>query len=251
MSTSGRARFWVSTATFSTLYLAVAWQTRHQLSDYERRGFGQFVYLTMSAHLESVIGELIRMRCLSLRYMVRWETLPPMEFTEGEQKHLCDLKPVYESLLRVVAALDDESHTAPLTKLTELYNVIFSPALREIVGKELYEDLQALASLRNLFAHGRGLFLEFEDPFNVSGGHATLDSNPIQRPALRLYAAGIIKDLKVTGQTYGDFQSAFYADDALLYFYRAVEQIEEKLFESVTFLPEKMRHILKLPKLEA
>jgi hypothetical protein len=121
----------------------------------------------MSAHLEGVLAELLRQRCHSLRSMVYWEALPPMQFTEGEQKHLCDLKPLYESLLRVVAALEDESHTATLTKLIELYNVVFSPGVRDIVGKELHEDLLALASLRNLFAHGRDFFLEFEDPISI------------------------------------------------------------------------------------
>ncbi len=245
------SRTWISTTTYSKAYLAVAWQARHQLKDYERRGFAQFVYLTMSAHLEGVLAELLRKRCHSLRYMVRWETLPPMQFTQDEQKHLCDLKPVYESLLGVVTALEEESHTATVIKLVERHNVLFSPSAREIVGKELHEDLLALASLRNLFAHGRDFFLEFDDPFNVSA-YASLDSNPIQRPALRLHAAGIIKDLKITAQAHGDFQAAFFADDALLYFYRAVEQIEQKLLESITFLPEKsMWHYPKLPKLEA
>lgn len=245
------SRTWISTTTYSKAYLAVAWQARHQLKDYERRGFAQFVYLTMSAHLEGVLAELLRKRCHSLRYMVRWEALPPMQFTQNKQKHLCDMKPLYESLLRVVSALEDESHTATLTKLIELYNVLFSPSVRDVVGKELHEDLLALASLRNLFAHGRDFFLEFENPFNVSA-YASLDSNPIQRPALRLHAAGIIKALKITGQTHGDFQSAFFADDALLYFYHAVDQIEQKLSEAVTFLPEKSFSILsRLPKLDS
>ena len=73
---------------------------------------------------------------------------------------------------------------------------------------------------------------------NVAG-YASLDSNPIQRPALRLHAAGIIKDLKIPDQTHDDFQSSFFADEALLYFYCAVEQIEQKLLDNVTFLPEK------------
>jgi len=111
--------------------------------------------------------------------------------------------------------------------------------------------LLALASLQNLFAHGRDFFLDFENPFNVPA-YASLDLNPIQRPALRLHAAGIIKDLKITGQTQDYFQSAFFADEALLYFYRAAKQIEEKLLENVTFLPEKfLRSVPKLPELQA
>jgi hypothetical protein len=127
--------------------------------------------------------------------------------------------------------------------------MIFSPSLRDVVGNDLHEDLLALGTLRNLFAHGRDLFLEFEDVFT---GHASLDNNPIQASALRLHRVGVIKDLKITDQNYDKFQSAFYSDDALLYFYRAAEQIEDKLSKSVTFLPEKeMWSIPKLPALEA
>jgi hypothetical protein len=159
-----------------------------------------------------------------------------MNFRQGEQTHACDIKPVYESLFRVVDSIAEESHTAPLGKLIELHNTLFSPPLRGVLGKELHEDVLALASLRNLFAHGRELFLEFDDPF---AGRATLDANPIQPPALRLHRAGIIKDLKITGQNHDEFHSTFYGDGALLYFYTAVQQVEQKLIESVAFLPEK------------
>ncbi|SRR6266496_1125074 len=231
-----RSRIGISTTVYSKRYLAVAWKNRAALEDYERRGFGQFVYLTICAHLEGVLAELIRKRLQSIRHMVRWEKLPPMNLTVGKQQHACDVKPIYESLFRLLDSLADKSHTAPLNRLMEHYDILFSPALREVVGKNLHEDLTALAQLRNLFAHGREFFLEFDGPFD---GHATLDANPIQAPALRLHRVGIIKDLTISGQNHDVFQSAFYSDDALLYFYSAVRAVEQKLSASVTFLLEK------------
>jgi hypothetical protein len=146
-------------------------------------------------------------------------------------------------------SLADQSHTAPLNRLMEHHNMLFSPSLLDLLGKDLHADLLALAQLRNLFAHGREFFLEFDDPF---AGHATLDANPIQAPALRLHKAGIIKDLKITGQNHDVFQSAFYSDDALLYFHSAVRQIEQKLSANVTFLPEKrLWTVDPLPELTA
>lgn len=135
-----------------------------------------------------------------MSHMVRWEGFLLMRFKQADQKHLCDLRPLYESLLRIVGALEDQSRTAPLNKLIELYNVTFSPVLREVIGTDLNDDLLALASLRNLFAHGRDFFLEFK--WQVDGaGYACLDSNPIKQPALRLQKAGIIRDLNVTQET--------------------------------------------------
>jgi len=245
------ARTWISTTVYSKAYLAVAWKSRHLLKDYERRGFAQFIYLTISAHIESVLAELIRRRLYSISRMLHWEKLPPQKFRDGDTEHTCDLKPIYESLLRTIDALKDESHSAPLMKLKEMYDVLFAPKIRDVVGKELHEDMMALSAFRNLFAHGRDLFLEFEDIFSLSSA-ATLDSNPVQQPAKRLYAAGIIKDLKITGGNYLDFQASLFSDEALLYFHAATEQIETKLFEAIAHLPEQSMPMMmqKLPKLE-
>jgi hypothetical protein len=51
------SRIWISTTTYSKAYLAVAWERRKQLKDYEARGFAQFVYLTLSAHLAAVFAD--------------------------------------------------------------------------------------------------------------------------------------------------------------------------------------------------
>ena len=242
------ARLSISTTTYSKAYLAVAWKTRSELQDYERRGFGQFMYLTMCAHMEGVIEALIRNRLHSITHMVKWESLPPMQMKDGKHVQLYDLTPVYESLLNIVGEVKNESRNAPLAKLIQRYNMMFSLPIREVVGKDLYEDLQALAALRNLFAHGREFFLEFEDPFEA---HASLDANPVQQATLRLHQAGIINNLKITGQNHPEFKSAFYSDDALLYFYRAVQQIHKILCGSVTFEPEaQLYRVPELPVLE-
>lgn len=125
---------------------------------------------------------------------------------------------------------------------------MFSQSLKEVVGKELHEDLTALASLRNLFAHGRDLFIEFDAPFAEK---ATLDKNPLQKPAQRLHQVGIIKDFNITGQNYDEFQTLFFSDEALLHFYQAVQKIEESLMNSIRFLPDKaMPFLQKLPDFE-
>jgi len=242
-------RMWISTTTYSKAYLGVAWKNRGELKDYERRGFAQFVYLTMCAHLEGLLADLIRQRLHSIKHMVIWERLPPMNLKQGDQTHSCELRPIYESLFRMADSLSDQSHNAPLQKLKETYNVLFSPPLTEVIGKELNEDLEALGALRNLFAHGRDLFLNFEGQFPQA--YATLDSNPIELPAKRLKHAGIMKDLKITGSNHDEFHSAFYRDEALMYFYEAIEQIEEKVRANLTFLPEKAFPVINpLPKLQ-
>ncbi|MBD2086540.1 hypothetical protein H6F52_16405 [Coleofasciculus sp. FACHB-542] len=230
------SRVKISTSIFSKAYLAVAWKSRNELTDYERRGFAQFFYLTICGHIESLLSSIIKVRINSIRYMVRWEAVPPMQFNDGGQIHHCELKPVIDSVLQIVSLVAKDTENAPLNKLFELYSKVFSQSLKEITGKDLYEDLDALASLRNLFAHGRDLFIEFDGPFPDK---ATLDNNPLQKPAQRLFKAGIIKDFNITGRNYDKFQALFYSDEVLLYFYRSVQKIEDVLIKSIGFMPEK------------
>src|SRR5574341_571955 len=184
------ARASISTTVFSKAYLARVWESRHQLQDYERRGFAQFFYLTVCGHVESVLALVIKRRLNSIRFMLSWEKLGPVEFKDGDQLHLCALKPVVESLVQVVEALKVDADSAPLRKLIELFGRVFPQALKDVVGADLYDDLIALADLRNLFAHGRDLVMEFEDPF---GGQGSLERNQLRIPAERLHRAGIIE----------------------------------------------------------
>lgn len=235
------ARAWISTTTFSRAYLLVAWKSRDQLKEYERRGFAQFFYLTICGHVEGLLASVIKSRLDSIK-MLRWHPIPPMQIKDGDTVHSCSFDPVVESMERIISTLSDDTESAPLARLIDLHSRVFPQPLSDIVGSDLHQDLNALASLRNLFAHGRDLFMKFDMKFDDPlAGKATLDKNPLQLPAQRLQAAKIIKDFNITGQNYHDFQAVFFGDEALLYFYRAVQDIEKKLRAFCTFLPETMR----------
>lgn len=242
------SRIRISTTVFSKAYLAIAWKSRDDLTDYEKRGFAQFFYLTICGHVESLLSSIIKRRVNSIKHMLHWDKLPPMQFKNEDKIHYCELEPLVESFLRILSIVADDTENAPLSKLIDLYSKVFSQSLKEVVERELYEDLTALASLRNLFAHGRDLFIEFDAHFE---GKATLDKNPLQKPAQRLHQVGIIRDFNITDQNYNDFQTLFFSNEALLHFYQAVQKIEESLMNSITFLPDKaMPFSQKLPDLE-
>jgi hypothetical protein len=250
MSSSSRVRIGISTSNFNKAYIAVAWESRKNLEDYERRGFSQFFYLTICGHIENTLSAIIKARVHSIRYMFVWNTVPPLRYNHDGVDCQYDQKAVAESLLKIIAGVERDTESAPLSKLIELHNkVIFQKSLRDIIGPELWNDLDALASLRNLFAHGREIFVEF-DAWLVEG-KISLNGNPLQKPAKRLYHAGIIGDLNdITGQNCDDFHALFYSDEALLYFYQAVQQIEDSLASSIEFPPEKTRRFfIPLPDL--
>lgn len=64
-------------------YLAKAWAVRAELTDYERRGFAQFFYLTVCGHLEAVLVAHIKARLFSMSAF-KWHNAPNMKFKDME-----------------------------------------------------------------------------------------------------------------------------------------------------------------------
>lgn len=251
------ARSSISTSHSNTAYIARAWDTHKELEETEKRGFYQFFYLTICGHIESILSSAINARLFSIKSLMPWDNIPPINYMENDIPCLWDQKIVVESLFKLISVIENETENAPLNKLIELYNRIFEKKLSQLIGKELNEDLIAVASLRNLFGHGRNLFLEFKMN-NVDGytstidGELTLDSNPLQKAFNRLSCAKIIKKpSSFNFQNHQELLLSFYNDDAFLYFYRAIQEIEEKLKNSIEFPPEKFRrYFVDLPDLE-
>lgn len=244
-------RTFISTNTFSKAFLTKAWESRNELLEYEKRGFAQFFYLTICGHAESLLASIISRRLHFINISIKWDDLPPMQYQNSDATHECSLEPVIASIKQIANSLKNETESASLSRLIELHGRTFPQKLKDIVGAELSADLDALASLRNLFAHGRNLIMDFDVDENLDF-KGTLDGNALMKPAQRLLKTGIIKNFDINGQNHHEFHAIFYGDEAMLYFYKAVLSIEEQLISSNTFLPEKyMRFYSKLPDLKA
>ena len=244
----GRAS--ISTSTFSKSFLAKAWDARKELLDYEKRGFAQFFYLTLCSHIESELAFTITRRLHFISRIVRWEDIPLMKWKNQEIEQECPLDPIIQSLKQITRRLEADVESAPLSKLIELFGRVFPESLRVILGPELFDDMDSLATLRNIFAHGRNLTMEFEGE-DWSSLKGTLDGNALKKPAERLYRAGVIKGFDINGANYNDFHASFYCDDAMLYFYKAAQSIETQLESFTPFPPERSWVVqTKLPPLD-
>lgn len=244
-----RGRAFISTSTFSKSFLAKAWEARRELLDYEKRGFAQFFYLTLCGHIESELAFTIVRRLHFISRIVRWDALPPMKYKNQDVEQECPLDPLIQSIQQIAQRLEADVESAPLSKLIELFGRVFPESLRDILGSELFEDMNSLAVLRNIFAHGRNLTMDFEGE-DWSSFKGTLDGNALKKPAERLYHAGIITSFDINGENYNDFHASFYSDDAMLYFYKAVQSIEARLESFSPFPPEQRWSVqAKLPPL--
>jgi hypothetical protein len=246
-------RFFASTTGPNKSYIGTLWNARHELSDSEKRGFAQFFYLTISGHIESFLSKVISARLDSI-LRLPLESLPPREGSICGEQVSCSVEPICDSLVSIISVYKSKVGSASLGKLLGFYQNTFQKNLLDVIGQDLYQDIHALSALRNILAHGRDLYLEFDTYVDDSEFTqvVTLDNNPLQKPISRLRTEGIvnIRPSDIDGMNWVDFLAALYCDEALLYFYDAVKEIESKLRQSVDYSFESSSlYIVPLPDL--
>lgn len=69
--------------------------------------------------------------------------------------------PIHDTLVSLISHVARRLDKAPLDKLMELFQDVFAMQLSDLLG-DTHLDLKALASLRNVFAHGRDYWLRFD-----------------------------------------------------------------------------------------
>ena len=237
----------ISTTNFSRAYLRRAWETRSTLADYEKNGFAIFFYLTVTGHVEASMVELMERRLMYTRSVVSRHKEGAFSWA-GTDSPLFPTRPIHDTLMSVIAHFARRIDKASLDSLIELFQDVFAVQLSETLG-DSYLDLKALAGLRNVFAHGREMWLKFvQDEANL----LSLDRNPLQLPAQRLLAAGVLSTLEFDSRTHNEFQRAFFSDAAMLYFLGRAREIESKLKDVLAFAPEmQVPLMVALPNLTA
>ncbi len=237
-------------------YLHAAWNSRFALKGPERIGFAQFFYSFINTHLESRLCSLIDLRLESMRTYVQEAShnlayylthVKPGDASMRFRSLDADSHPAFYSLHKMINEKGDLLTTAPIGRLMRIYDSIFPTPLRTILGDELKLDLDAVISMRNVFAHGRRITIDHEGP--MGAGAAQLDSSTLKDAAARLKQTGILpKDETVSVENYHLWERSIFADAALMYFYGKIVEIDDKVKGCPTSRQEADK-ISKLPKL--
>ena len=249
MAIHGITKSSISSTAYAKSYLSTTWSRRSELNSYERRGFAQFVYVVLCGHLECLLSKKIETRLSCARQFLDFDKLSPVILKNNGIKEQCSTAPLAESVKSILLDLESSINNAPISRLIHIYDRVFQVRLIDLIGKELYSDIDSLAGLRNLFAHGRDISVDLDGGFP---GKADLSRNPLLKPAKRLNEIGVIDTLDVNMNNMEKFESAFHSDDAVLHFYRAVKKIEDIVVSDLEFLFEEMTwHVPTLPELNA
>lgn len=248
------AQGFVSPTLYNTAFITRIWGLHRTFEETEKRGFYQFAYLATCIHVENMLSSIISKRLDSAYGTIQYVVPASITYTENNITDECNQSPIFNSILDIISKLKNDVESATITKLIELYNKIFNQNFRKLIGAELDDDLQGLASLRNLFGHGRKMFVEFtgESTNSTSNGEFILDKKSLEKPFKRLWKAGIIeKYSNIDGDNFSEFLGSIYNDKVFLYFYKTSQEIEKILENSMDYRPEKGSLFFKhLPDLE-
>lgn len=215
---------YIPTTSFTKAYLEYAWKNRGSLGRYERNGFSQFFYLTISGHIEALMCDVVDRRLMSMRMSVfRDEELQEKITDEAERRYA---KETYESMRAVLNNFEKRIERTSYNHLRELIPDVFGKKLNTLMG-DAARDLNAIFDLRNIFAHGRYLSANHDaddDTYNFSE-----EKNPLKEAASVLLDAGILKKEKFSLSSHEELIMVFYSDEAMLYFLEKAKFIEDKI----------------------
>lgn len=237
--------FWSRPSTGLTkAYLMHAWQSRNELNEDERMGFGIIFYLTLCGHLEACFAELIGRRLSHARFTFEHLKVAGVQWSGEQTAH--PAAPIHETLTGLVEKMQRDVSQQPLDKLQERFEEVFNVRLADVLEEER-EDLSALRCMRNLFAHGRDITFSFKQDKSNS---ADLSRHPLEPAAKRLLAAGVLSSIRFDARTHHEFCRALLSDQALLYFLGRAKVIQKKLQGVPSFQPElKWPTMVELPDL--
>ncbi|MDD5214092.1 MAG: hypothetical protein PHQ03_00950 [Methylococcales bacterium] len=233
----------IQSGRYGKSFIERVWNDRGSLDENEKRGFAQFFYINMCSHIEDVLMTIIEARLNSINTICEGHTrgiIPSIPWRVGNDEPQ-STKPLFESMQHITSKIKQKISKSALSGLIDSYNEVFPDGF----DKKLRCDLEALAALRNIFAHGRAIFVEFD-----TDGNATLEKNPLEEPTKRLKTAGIITE-DITSLNYSDsLIPQFFSDEAMFYFYSVVKDAEMEIRNKNSFCPESsFLHISKLPEL--
>jgi hypothetical protein len=137
-------------------------------------------------------------------------------------------------------SLISQTRNAPIQKLQEIYNSIYPIAFKGVIGPELHKDIEALAKVRNHFAHGRQLIVEFTSkspylPTDYDKLEADVTRSTLHPAYERLRASGMPIPDVVTLANRHEWMDVIYSDSAIKYFLNSCAKAETKLLSANSF----------------
>lgn len=229
-------RMSIKTGVYSNSFILKLWTERSALSEYERRGFFQFLYITACGNIEATIADYLKSvigtPVLEMKLMER-NGYPTRTVTINNEDFEISTKYERLAIKRIVDKALDDIDGAPIQKLQALHATIVGETIQEILGKDLYAHLAGLISVRNLLAHGRELYIEtiYTGTPHLMEFAVSFEEHPLENAIKSLNRMGIYEESNYKGARNKDARDVIYSDLAVMHFWNSAVQMI-KIYEA-------------------
>lgn len=221
---SKKGRLTISSLAYSIAFISKAWLERGMMTDYERKGFYQFLYIVACGHAEYVISQCLKNRLwLPIMEMRGTKNIPDREANLEGKPHKYSYEPFHRSVLRLLERQSDDLDKAPLNALESAHATILGSSIKNIIGDNLHQHLLGLASIRNVVAHGRELYIDLID---IDKADLTFEQHPLEHAIKSLKSFGIFPDFPEDAQP-DEVKSVIFLDDSVRHFWNCSSEIGE------------------------
>jgi hypothetical protein len=218
-------RLGISSIVYANAFIDKAWVQRTSMEDYERRGFFHFLYVTASGHAESIICDYLK----SVLFLAKF----PIDTTKAFQmrksivngvEHLLSTEFEQRAIGRLLDRTNEELERASFERIESLHKTITGDSIRDVVGEELHDRFKGLVSVRNVVAHGRLLYVNFDESHQAD---PSFEQHPLEHAMKNLKRSKLFP-ADVTAVDANDLYGLIYKDEILLHFWNASVSIGEK-----------------------
>jgi len=209
------------------------------MSDYERRGFLNFVYLTLASHTEGLIAAYLKALVMLAEplAMKRNNVFPTRTAKiEGNSRELT-MEPEFRMVERLLRSVLEQLESSPYAQLNKLHSIVAGKTLSEFIGLEAHHELDGLFALRNLLAHGRDHYIVEDIPLVIdettniathdyTKAVANFDGHALEKTVSRLRKIGVFPAKQRARIQPSLLIELFYKDAAVLHFYSVVAGVD-------------------------
>jgi hypothetical protein len=208
----------ISSIVYAKAFIKGSWDKRASMEDYERRGFLNFLYITACGHAETVIADYLKsVLFIPIFGLTKTTDFPKRKVIEDGSENLVSTEPEQRAVQRLLERTTADLERAPMDRIESLHKTICGTTVREVVGPDLHDKLNGLLAVRNVLAHGRLLYVNFED----SGiPDSTFEQHPFENAIKCLRQSGLFNANAVPADA-NELYSVIYRDDVIRHFWNA------------------------------
>jgi hypothetical protein len=198
------------------------------MEDYERRGFFHFLYVTASGHAESIICDYLKSVLLLAKLPIHTgKAFQTRKLMVNGVEHLLSTEFEQRAIERLLDRTNDELERASFERIQSLHKTITGDSIQDIVGEELHDRFKGLLSVRNVVAHGRQLYVNFDDSLQAD---PSFEEHPLEHAMKNLKRSKLFPT-DASAVDANDLYGLIYKDEVLLHFWNASVSIGEKYRE--------------------